>query len=441
MIAKQTVPRPPNMEKFELYAQGYRLPLVTDASGDAVDNEMAYRVFGQDGELSYIELAGGTFNLTAINSEEMKVLGDLLSDQNPELNDDQSVYYPSADVCLDITRNLKSKNNHYYERAEFWGNWHTALQPVQGAPGGFGTFTQGGRCDAPIVFQSNKKNQGVAVLTDVVDLAKTEPTPGYPVLQGFFNFYAPLMIPVSAKGSKVTGKYALSLELQRRDAEGNIRDPESDCKRLLITNKMVKPAILNRPAAPAPATAGVAAIATDPENWGEATPPSEGDTWKYAVAVKYANGINSEALYIPPITLVEGENAYLLTISPVENAVGYVIYRSRGGEPEENYTWIGELGPIEAPTVVEDFYDVDVDQGNGHYQEYLEDVEERPLRGRVTITPEDLKGTGWTVNDLNVSFKAFVHYLYSYIYTGPEPLLIGDGLYTLGRWQRYTPEE
>jgi hypothetical protein len=432
-LAKQTVPRPPDMEKFEIYAAGYKLPLVTDSSGDTVENERGYRVFGRDGELSYLELAGGAFNLTAINADEMRVLADILTDQNPEGDLDYSAYYPNCDVYANVVRNMKAKDNKRYVRAEIYPDWHTVLQPLTGAPGGFGTLTQSGRCETPVAFQANKAGVGIAILSDVVALAKGAYGGGN-ALQGLFNWYKPEQIPATAKGYINSGKYAFTLELQKRSVGGALDDPETQCKPLRVTTHMVQAvdgvALVPENPAFTVAAGGASAVVL---------PGATGTYYYYKLTVLDASGESTpQPAQIGRDPFEAGNGKNKLSINHVANNKGYNVYRAKG---DSN-------GPTEAYSLCETLvasvanFDWEDDCSNVDTTTHPPTVNTTGAgQGKVVITPGDLRGTGWTIDDTDGEFFAFVHYLYKYTQNGQNAKIIDDGLYQLGRWQKYVASD
>jgi hypothetical protein len=443
-VEKRNMPKPPDMENYEIRAVGYELPLVTDCTVDIRNNDRAYRVYGRDGEVSFIELQGGNVSITALHDINMKVLADILTNQDPDTTDLIQGYYPQDDVFTHITRHLRSTDNKRYERAEFFGNWHTMLEPVVGAPGSFGTFTQAGICDAPVAFQSNKSNVGVSILTDVVYLGTADSYGGTTGLAGNFHWYSPSRIPQGAKNFNYTGKYALSVELQKRDLTNRLTDPLRQAKHIMITENMIQSVAGTVLTNPSVAASGAILGGGTPTANVSGSTLSPGTYWyKYT-----ATDANGETLASPAmgagIAIAVNHGQIDVTITRIPGAVRYNIYRAKATSAPAVGTYyyldsVLDVDPTDytTPTTqtysdkddTTDAFRVGPTSGAGYTNTTGQGV------GRVFITPNDLRGTGWGINDSDGRYFAFVHYLYQYELTNDRPRVIGDGLNSYARWE------
>lgn len=436
----QRNPRPLDMENFEIWVQGYYLPLVIACSVDTRESARMYHPYGRDGEYTYIELAGGSVSMSYLHDDDMKVMADILTNQDPDTADEMQVYYPEDDVFSHVVRLLKSEDEKRYVRAEFYKDWHTTLQPVNGAPGNYGEVSQDGECDIPVAFTSNSANKGVAILTDVVPLTDALTYAGESGRTGNFNFYKPSQIPNAAKGYLNAGKYALHVELQRRDsATDTLSDPRTQCKSMRIRQNMIQIVSTNSLAPPTVAAAKSTEAASKLE---------AGRYWYRVTSLDSSGESNSSASFAPesagsPVDTAAGEKN-TVTITKVTGAKSYNIYRAKvaaaGAAPAAD-TAYGYLTTVvddggAGPFVYNDL-SKSVDMLNtspGTTNNATNNTTGQGL-GRVFISDKDMKGTGWTLSDAGVHYFAFIHYLYNYDVVGADPMLIGDGLSALARWQ------
>lgn len=445
-LDKKRNPKPIDMENIELYAVGYELPLVTSCDVDVRENDRAIRPYGRDGEVTFTEIAGGMLSMTAVHDDSMRVLADVLTEQNPDRTDQLATFYPAGDVFTHVVRLMKSDDDKRYIRAEFYPYWKTTLQPVTGAPGSFGEFTQAGNCETPVSFNSNKKDLGVAVLTDIVPMTGKSTYNGVIQRTGTFNFYRPTQIPAAAKGYANAGKYALHVELQRRPSgTDNLSDPREEAISLRISQNMIGLAAgtaLAAPAAPSIAeTTGQGVLEAKYYYYKVSALDQDGETQTVAGVTKQGDLDGAGAgTAIGDMPATAGSK-YTLTIADIPGAVKYNVYRAittTSGAPTDAsaYGYIGNVLATDAAVTFEDRGDVTADMTNVAPGTATSENTTGKGKGLVTITDKDIKGTGWTLSDAGYHYWAFVHYLYTYTVVDTDAKIIGDGLDQLGRWQK-----
>jgi hypothetical protein len=201
--------KPRQNDLKEIWVAGYGMTLITDFTPDLDQQDDSLGVFGYSGTIDTKIISAGTLALSGIFDATMQVLFDVESDVDPRTTGIKANYPKNA--FLDIVRLTKDPTKKYYETVEIFPKVSFAIVPSGGGPKEKPTFNFSGRCDVPLQMVA-APGKGLAITWDLVALADA----GNNSLTGDFADVNPTRIPTNATGYENAGKYALTLEVQKR---------------------------------------------------------------------------------------------------------------------------------------------------------------------------------------------------------------------------------
>ena len=217
----------PLQRESEIFIAGYPIPLVTEYTGDVTVQDDTYDVFGVEQQLYFRTIDSGSMTMRAGYARENQVFLDLISDTRPDSTVFHT-YYPNPKVQLDVVRMYRTVDDDGYYAVEFAGRWTPVVRVPTGGPRERGVMTAEGKCEVPVRIVA-AANKWISVMYDRVLLgtaAVTNPITSYNEKasgSGTLGLTITLpasgtikQIPVGMHGYRNAGKYAFSVEVQKR---------------------------------------------------------------------------------------------------------------------------------------------------------------------------------------------------------------------------------
>lgn len=169
MAKKAGAIKPPYMEKYDIFMEGYKIPAASAMEITPTSNDDVFSVFGHDGQINVRIVTGCTVSMDLLSDSSNDVVLCCLTGQDPDAAA-VKVFSLLDAIEVDIWRNLKADKNDKYIRCMWIPQWSALASPDNGDPSGRGTRRLEAPAEMPLEFVANG-NGALAIIAEKVTLS------------------------------------------------------------------------------------------------------------------------------------------------------------------------------------------------------------------------------------------------------------------------------
>ena len=196
--------KPPYMEKYDVFVEGYKVPAASAMEITPTSNDDSFSVFGHDGQINVRIVTGCTVSMDLLSDASNDVVLCCLTGQDPDAAA-VKVFSLLDAIEVDIWRNLKSDKNDKYTRCMWIPQWSALAAPDNGDPSGRGTRRLEAPAEMPLEFVPDT-GDALAIVAEKVTLSSSGSN-----FVGSLTDTGPVQVPKC--NHPVSEKYALGVTL------------------------------------------------------------------------------------------------------------------------------------------------------------------------------------------------------------------------------------